>query len=64
MYIGVVINGIIGLIGLLTIFGLLVVALVRKDKKKLRQAGLIFVGTLTILTIASVIEFLIVVIIT
>ena len=59
MVIGSLIKIVIALVGLLWTMGLLIVALTRKNKKKLKQAGFIFVGTWTLLIIISVIEFLI-----
>lgn len=61
MFTGAIINSIVGLIGLITIIALMSMALIKKKKKKLRQAGLVFVGTLIILVGINLIEFLIVV---
>ena len=49
----------ITLVGLLWAMYLLIVGLTKKDKGKLKKAGLIFAGTWTLLIIITVIEFLI-----
>lgn len=59
MVTGSLIKIVIALVGLLWTMGLLIVGLTRKNKNKLRQAGLIFAGTWTLLITITVIEFLI-----
>jgi hypothetical protein len=59
MVTGSLIKIVITLVGLLWTIALLIVGLTRKNKKKLKQAGLIFAGTWTLLIIITVIEFLI-----
>jgi len=49
----------ITLVGLFVSMGLLIFGLLKKDKGKLKQAGLIFAGTWVALILISVIEFLI-----
>jgi hypothetical protein len=59
MVTGSLIKIVITLAGLLWTIGLLIVGLIRKNKKKLKHAGLIFAGTWTLLIIITVVEFLI-----
>jgi hypothetical protein len=59
MLTGSLIKIVITLVGLLWTMVLLIVGLTKKNKKKLKHAGLIFAGTWTLLIIITVVEFLI-----
>jgi hypothetical protein len=59
MTLGTAVKFIIGLIGIIWTITLLVGGLIKKDNKRLKKAGLIFIGTFSILIILGAIEFLI-----
>ena len=60
MVTGSLIKILLTIVGLLLTMGLLILGLIKKNKKKVKQAGLIFIGTWCLLIIITVIEFLIV----
>lgn len=57
MAMGAILKFLIGFIGVITTLFLLVTGLIKKDKRKLGRAGLVFVGTWVILIALTVIEF-------
>ena len=59
MTLGTVIKFILGLIGIIMTIVLLSMGLIKKDNKRLKRAGLIFLGTWLILIVLTAIEFLI-----
>ena len=61
MYLGAYVNSIIAIIGTAAFLWLILMGLISRDKTRLRQAGLVFVGTLTILVIVGLADFFIVV---
>jgi uncharacterized membrane protein len=59
MALGSIINSVLGFIGIVTTMTLLFLGVIKKDNKKLKRAGLVFVGTFLISIILAIIEFLI-----
>ena len=57
MAFGTILKFLIGLIGLILTIVLLITGLVKKDNKKLKRAGLVFIATWVILIILGAIEF-------
>lgn len=58
MTIGSILKFLLGLVGITTTLVLLVGGLLKKDNKKLKKAGLMFLGTWVILIVLGTIEFL------
>ena len=58
MALGTIIKLILGLIGIVATMVLLVMGLIKKDNKRLKRAGLIFLGTFLTLIVLGTIEFL------
>ena len=58
MTIGTIIKFALGLIGIITTMVLLFMGLIKKDNKRLKRAGLIFLGTCLTLIVLGTIEFL------
>lgn len=63
MFYSAILGALIGFVGLVCTIGLIVVGLVEKDKKRFRQAGLVFVATISLLVIISLLELLVIAII-
>ena len=59
MAIGTILKFLLGFIGIVMVLIFLVMGLIKKDNKKLKKAGLIFISTWVILIILGTIEFLI-----
>ena len=59
MTLGTILKFVIGLGGIVTTLVLLTIGLAKKDKKKLKKAGLVFLGTFVLLLVLGVIEFVI-----
>lgn len=59
MALGTIVKFVIGLGGIVTTLVILTIGIVRKDNKKLKKAGLIFVATWVLLLVLSGIEFMI-----
>jgi len=58
MAIGTILKFSLGLIGITTTVVLLVIGLLKKDNRKVKKAGLIFLGTWVIVIVLGTIEFL------
>jgi len=58
MAIGTILKFLIGLVGIVLTLILLVMGLMKKDNKKLKKAGLVFIATWAILILLGTIEFL------
>jgi hypothetical protein len=63
MFFSAFLGALIAFVGLLATMGLILAGLIKKDKKRFRQAGLIFVATFSLLVIIALLEFLLIVII-
>jgi hypothetical protein len=59
-FISVFINSIVFLVGTLSVFVFLLIYFIKKDRKKLRQAGLTFVATVAIIVTISITEIVVI----